>query len=88
MKQDDPERGDILLGFAVLMGTLIPAVIVSTIVGTGDTLATRLILYGGAISAGVVIYRQLVKPLTRAIAVILGLDERVGRIEKHLGIEP
>lgn len=86
MKDDHPERGDILLGAAILAGTMIPAMMLATLVDVGDTAATRLVLYGGALSAAVVIYRNLIKPLLLAVKVILGLDQRVGRIEEHLGI--
>lgn len=80
------ERGEVVLGLAILVGTLIPAFLLAAVVDVGDSLAARIILYGGAFTAATVIWRQLVRPVVRACNVIFGLDERVGRIEEQLGL--
>lgn len=80
------ERGEVILGLAILAGTLIPAMLLAAVVDVGDSLAARVILYGGAITAATVIWRQLVRPVVRACNVIFGLDDRVARIEDHLQI--
>lgn len=89
------ERGELLIGLAVLIGTLIPAILLATAVDVGDDVATRFVLYGAAVGAAGVIWSKLVRPVIRACNVIFGLDERVERvehrqirIEHHLGLAP
>lgn len=79
-------RGDALLGLLIVMGTVIGALAAAPILDFGDGVAGHLALYASAVAAGIYLWRKLVRPVMRAVDVILGLDKRVGKIEKHLGI--
>lgn len=85
---DDRGTADLLLLAAILAGTLIGAQLATSAWDTLDTAAGHLTIYAAAVVAGITLWRRLVQPVRRALEVIFGLDRRVGRIEKHLGIEP
>lgn len=82
-------RGDAtVMLLIVVAGTLMGALAAAPIIDIGDGIAAHFALYASAVAAGIYLYRKLVRPILRAIDVIFGLDRRVGKIEKHLGIEP
>lgn len=89
---------DIALLLILLLSTIVPATFA---VGTPDWMdqgAGLLVLYGGAIAVAVAAWRwirRVIREARRHGAVLLGLDERLERvelrqirIEKHIGIEP
>lgn len=79
-------RGDVMIGFLIVVGTVIGALAAAPVLDFGDGIATRMALYASAVAAGVYLWRRLVRPVLQAVDVILGLDGRVASIEKHLGI--
>lgn len=87
------DRGtvDLPLLLVLLGATLIPATIAVGPPLWLDTLAGSIVLYGAAVTVSVATWRYVRRRqvlVMRAVHVILGLDARVDRIEKHLGIKP
>lgn len=86
--RDDTGTIDVLLLVAMLGLTLVPAAILASLIDQLDATAVRVGLYAAAIAAAWKIYR--------AADVLLGLDDRVKRLEDgqavveqiaaHLGI--
>lgn len=84
------ERGtaDVFLLIVLLGGTLIPAAYLST-PGWLDSLAGQVVLYGGAIAVAVTGWRRARRGIAyvrRGWHILVGLDRRLDRVEKHLGI--
>lgn len=52
---------------------------------TADGVAEHVVLYAAAGGAALAAWRFILK-VSRAIDVLFGLDHRVGKIEKHLGL--
>lgn len=80
------ERGEITLMLALVFGVLIPAAIFAQVVDV-DGAAEKVVLYTAAMTAAGVIWRKFVRPVMKAVEIVLGLDRRVERIEGHLGLE-
>lgn len=78
MRRDDTGTVDVLLLVAMLGLTLVPAAILASLVDQLDAGAVRIGLYAAAIAASWKAYR--------VAEVLLGLDKRVERIERHLSI--
>lgn len=84
------QRGtaDVFLLIVLLGGTLIPAIYVGTPQWL-DTLAGQILLYGGAITVAFTGWRKarvVAGHVRRGWHILVSLDGRVDRIEKHLGI--
>ena len=89
---------DIALLIILLLGTIVPATFAVGTPAWMDQGAGLLVLYGGAVTVAVAVWRwirRVIREARRHGAVLPGLDERLERvelrqvrIEKHIGIEP
>lgn len=79
-------HGSVEIGvlFFLAGGTLLGAGWVDGTI-TADGVAEHVVLYAAAVGAAFAAWKFILK-VSRAIDVLFGLDRRVGKIEKHLGL--